>query len=184
MQVTLFKDLKKSKDVPHYYNIEKIVERIKNGTSKELIQQIKAEKDKDKQNELKALLPCILFAGQFLERRDSALIKHSGLCVLDFDKITEDKFEDIYLKLKTNPHVILLFKSPRGLGLKAVIRIPECDKKTHPRYFKGFQFKYQYEFFDESNSNISRVCYESYDPDIYYNPDAVIFTDIAPDSGF
>lgn len=183
MIITVFKDLHKSKSIPHYLSIENVIERIKNGNSKDLIEKILAEPDKDKQDKLKQGLPCILFAGKFSERNAKSLVSHSGLSVIDFDKIPPERLDEVYANVIANPHVMLAFLSPRK-GIKAVIRIPECDKDLHPRYFKGFNKKYQLEFFDESNSDVCRVCYESYDPNIYYNPDAIIFTELMPDSGY
>ena len=81
MTVSVFKDLYKSTDVPFHVSIDKIIKRIKQGTSKELVELIRTgAKDQ------KTKLPCILFAGIFNERNSNSLQKHSGLMVVDFDK--------------------------------------------------------------------------------------------------
>jgi len=58
MIVSVFKDLYKSTDVPFHVPIEKIVNRIKKGTSKEIIDLIR-----NGQLQLKSTLPCIILEG-------------------------------------------------------------------------------------------------------------------------
>ena len=81
MKISLFKSLYSTKDVSYKIEVEEALDRIKNGSSKELIEQIR-NGDKDK----KKLLPAVCFNGTFTSRNDNSLIEHSGLCVLDFDK--------------------------------------------------------------------------------------------------
>ena len=50
--ITIFKDLNNT-STPFFREIEKVVERIKEGTSKELILSIRNESDKSKRNEIK-----------------------------------------------------------------------------------------------------------------------------------
>jgi hypothetical protein len=63
MKISVFKDLFKSKDVPFLLPIETIIDRIKSGTSRVLVEQIRATKDSNLRNALKNTLPSILFAG-------------------------------------------------------------------------------------------------------------------------
>lgn len=106
------------------------------------------------------------------------------MCV-DFDKYEND---EVMLQhramLEQNPHFILLFTSPSGNGIKGVVRIPEATKETHPKYFKAFQEKFDFDYWDKSCSNVDRVCYESYDPEIYVNNDAIIFEPQLIDKGY
>jgi len=85
-QFSVFKDLLKSKDTPYLVDLTKIVNRIKLGKSKWLIDIIRSDIDKETRDKFKQQLPCILFAGEFTERRGNALVKASGLMCLDFDK--------------------------------------------------------------------------------------------------
>lgn len=183
--ITIFKTLYGSKDVPYHVTMEKVIDRIKNGSSAATIQAISDAEDKETKQKLKLTLPCILFAGNFSERNSNSLIKHSGLCVLDFDGIPLDEIESFKEVLKQNEHITLIFKSPRGNGLKAVIKIPEANKESHKKYFKGFENRFNYDYFDSACSNIDRVCFESYDPDLYYNPNAKVFEcNIENDEGY
>jgi hypothetical protein len=181
MVVSVFKDLYKSKDVPFHVPLEKIIKRIQQGTSKELVESIR---NGNKENKNK--LPCILFSGIFNERNSNSLKEHSGLMVLDFDKYPNDKtmFEHLEL-LKQNPHFVILFISPSGNGIKGVIKVSnELTKETHPKIFKEFQKQFEYDYFDIVNSNIDRVCFESSDPNIYVNLEAELFNPILKEEGF
>lgn len=180
MNVSVFKDLFKSKDVPYIVPIEKVLERIRVGKSKELIDQIR-----NGNSDLKKRLPCILFAGEFSERSKNGLVNHSGLMVVDFDKYpNNDVMFDHLHELKKNKHFLSLFISPSGNGIKGVVKIPICDKLSHEKHFKAFYKEFQYEYFDISNCNVDRVCYESYDPNIYINYQAETFTPTIIDEGF
>jgi transcriptional regulator NrdR family protein len=184
MKVTVFKDLFKT-DVPFIVPIEKIIDRIKEGTSKNLIEKIRVCTSKDERNSLKKKLPAIIFSGEFRERHKNGLISHSGLMITDFDNFpNNDVYDDIFKQITSNKHTVLAFESPSGNGIKAVIRIPKCNKDDHEKYFKAFKKEFQYKYFDESNCDISRVCFESYDPNIYINLDAEIYSPKLIDKGF
>lgn len=185
MHVSVFKDLFQSKEVPFIVPLQKVVERIRVGKSKEIVEKIRKSQSKELRNELKKTLPSILFAGEFSQRNSNALVKHSGLMVVDFDQYENSDVMQAHLEqLRQNPHFVLLFISPSGNGIKGVVRVPECDKLTHPKYFKAFADKFNYDYFDRSNSNVDRVCFESYDPNIYVNYDAEIFDAEIIDNGY
>ena len=180
-KISVFKDLFKSTDVPYLLKLREITQRISEGKSKGLIQEIRKGN-----TDLKKKLPCILFAGEFKERNSKGLVKHSGLMVTDFDKYPDKNTMLEHLEeLKQNPHFVLLFISPSGNGIKGVVRVPEnLDKETHPRYFKAFQKAFKFDYFDIANSNVDRVCYESFDPNIYINETAEIFEAEIIDEGY
>jgi hypothetical protein len=169
MQVTIFKNIF-SKE-PHFITVDKALDRIKLGASKGLVLDIRLALDKEKANKLKLNLPSICFSGKFgADRKDEQLVQHSGFIVLDFDDISDlrDKQTEIIQK----DFVYACWVSPSGNGLKALVKI--ADGKKHREHFQSLQ-----EVFpevDRSGINVSRVCYESFDPDIYVNEKAVVFT--------
>lgn len=184
MNITIFKNLF-STDVPFIIPLEKAISRIKNGTSKDLIAQIRKEKDKDKRNKIKSKLPAIVFGGEFSERSKKGLVKHSGLMVIDFDNFPdEESYKVMFNTIKNNTHIITAFRSPSGNGIKAVVLIPVSDEIKHERYFEEFEKEFDYGYFDKSNKDVCRVCFESYDADIYYNPAAVVYSPKLEDKGF
>lgn len=186
MIISVFKDLLKSKDVPYDVSIEKVIERIRVGKSKEIVETIRQSTDKKQIESLKKKLPCILFSGIFKERNSNSLVEHSGLMVVDFDKYPNENTMLEHLELlKQNNHFLLLFISPSGNGIKGVLRVSnELDKETHPKVFKAFQKEFNLDYFDIVNSNIDRVCFESYDPNIYINYEAEIFDPVIKDEGY
>jgi len=175
--VTIFKNIKET-STPFHREIGVVLERIKEGSSKELVKNIRLEKDKSSRNELKKMLPAICFSGTFSKRNDNSINEHSGIICLDFDgypnkkellsdkeRLTKDKF------------VYSVFISPSGNGLKALVKIPQ-DIDNHVNYFNSLDNHFNSEYFDKTCKNISRVCYESYDPLIYINENSSIWDTI------
>ena len=84
MEITIFKDIKETSQ--HFYrDVNIILDRIRDGASKDIIKRIRSEKDKEKINNLKQQLPAVCFSGKFTKRNDKSLSQHSGLICLDFD---------------------------------------------------------------------------------------------------
>ena len=174
-KITVFKDLYKTKDVPYIVTLEKILQRIKNGNDKDIIDQIRIAKSKEEKSKLKTKLPAILFQGEFSHRAIVGLINSSGLMILDFDDITEENdLKNTFNQLKENPFIVSVFLSPSGNGLKAIVHISETDSANYSHIFKAFKKEFNYKYFDISTSDISRVCFSSFDPDIYVNYKAKI----------
>src|SRR5699024_7024988 len=186
--ITAFRNIR-STNTPFFITIDKAIERIKEGKSKELIEKIRKEEDKAKRDKLKTNLPSICFGGKFTQRSKDKLEQSSGYMVADYDDISNKvEFDDLWTELINIPYTYLVFRSPSfgvSYGLKAVIKIPkEITAKRYTEIFKQFQERFPSVFWDSSNSDISRVCYECYDPDLYVNTDAKTFDPIIEDKGF
>jgi len=168
LSVTIFKNIKETA-TPFYREVGVVLERIKDGASKDLVKSIRSERDKVKRNDLKKLLPAICFSGTFTKRNDTSLTEHSGLMCLDFDGYPKmkDMLEEKE-RLSKNRYVYSVFISPSGNGLKALVKIPQ-DADNHINYFNSLEKHFNSEFFDKTCKNVSRVCYESYDPLVYVN---------------
>ena len=154
---------------PFYLTIDKALERIKSGKSKQMVTDIRTTQDKDKASELKKNLPSICFSGKFTERKDECLVEHSGYLILDFDHV-----EDIdYKKHEVFKYefVKAAWVSPSGNGVKALVKI--ADKKKHKEHFQALQDIFK--DIDKSGINVSRVCFESYDEHILIRQDEVAF---------
>ena len=176
-QVTIFKNIKET-ETPFFKEVSFILKRIKEGKSKNLIKEIRKEKDKTARNELKKNLPAICFSGQFNKRSDASLLEHSGIMCLDFDgyKKQKDMLQDKEMFIN-NKFVLSVFVSPSGNGLKVLIKIP-ADADNHIKYFTSLKTEFDSTYFDTTSKNLSRVCYESYDPLLYYNPNSLIWDTI------
>jgi len=183
--ISVFRDLYKPNETPFSVPLWKCLERIKKGVSKDIILHARDTDSKDEYDKRKAKLPCIIFGGEFKQRNKKGLINHSGLMVIDFDKFPDEKtLKKLFKELKSNKHIVTLFVSPSNNGIKGVVKIPKCDALDHERYFKQFYKDFDYDYFDESNCNVDRVCYESYDPNIYINYNAETYEPKLIDKGF
>ena len=173
-QVTIFQNIRDT-DTPFFRDVHVILERIRNGATKEIVKKIRLEKRKPERNEIKKELPAICFSGTFNKRADNAIMTHSGLICLDFDGYTKQK-ELLQDKetLSKNKYVFSVFISPSGNGLKVLVRIP-ADAENHSNYFNSLEKYFNSQYFDRTSKNLSRVCYESYDPLIHINDNSSIW---------
>jgi hypothetical protein len=175
--VTIFKNIRET-EAPFFKDVTYILQRIKEGKSKELVKNIRSEKNKTIRNELKKELPAVCFSGQFNKRADTSIVEHSGLICLDFDGYEKQKdlLEDKE-NFQNNKFVFSVFVSPSGNGLKVLVKIPpEAD--NHVKYFNALKKEFDSQYFDSTSKNISRVCYESYDPLLYLNETSSVWDTI------
>jgi hypothetical protein len=172
--VTIFQNIRDT-DTPFFRPVNKILERIKSGATKELVKKIRTESNKAERNELKKQLPAICFSGTFNKRLDTSLIQHSGLVCLDFDGYLKQK-ELLQDKesLSKSKFVYSVFISPSGNGLKVLVKIPE-DPENHVNYFNSLEKRFNSPYFDKTSKNLSRVCYESYDPLLHINENSSVW---------
>jgi hypothetical protein len=168
-------------DQPFYRDIMYVLERIRSGSSKNLIKEIRGCNTQQEQYELKLKLPAICFSGTFQKRNDESLIEHSGLICLDFDKYRKrtDMYDDRDMFEKSK-YVFAVFVSPSGNGLKVLVKIP-ADASKHKSYFNALGKFFNNSHFDTTSKNVSRVCYESYDPSIYVNENSVVWDETLED---
>jgi hypothetical protein len=177
--VTIFQNIRDT-DTPFFRDVHVILERIKDGAgaTKDLVKKIRLEKRKPERQELKKQLPAICFSGTFNKRTDASLLEHSGLICLDFDGYEKQK-ELLQDKesLSKNKYVFSVFISPSGNGLKVLVKIP-ADAENHTMYFNSLEKHFASPYFDKTSKNLSRVCYESYDPLIAINENSSIWDTI------
>jgi hypothetical protein len=177
-KVTIFQNIKET-DTPFHREVGVILERIKNGSSKKLVKNIRTTKDKGERNELKKKLPALCFSGVFNKRKDSALVEHSGLICLDFDGYEKQKLLlEHKEKLTKDNYVYSVFISPSGNGLKVLVKIP-ANPENHINYFNSLEKYFDSPYFDKMCKNVSRVCYESYDPLLYTNENSKLWDTIS-----
>lgn len=171
MHVSAYKDIF-DKNSQLTISVDKALERIKTGEkSKPLVYQIRGEKNKDKRDKLKQKLVCITFSGKFSERKDECLIQHSGFMCLDFDYKTEAQAKDRFEKMKSWPYSYAVWISPSGNGVKVLVKVKHPEK--HREHFQSLQQVFP--DIDGSGINVSRVCYESYDPEIHINQQSQVW---------
>lgn len=183
MIITIFKNLQ-STNTPFFKDIDFVLDRIKSGKSKTIVENVRKQKTKELADKIKVTLPAICFSGTFTKRADNSIIEHSGLICLDFDKYeSDDLLNEDRTKLIADKYTFALFTSPSGNGLKLLVKIPlEID--NHKKYFDALEKHYNNNHFDTTSKNISRVCFESYDSDLYLNKKSKTWTDKVEDEQF
>jgi hypothetical protein len=94
---------------------------------------------------------------------------------LDFDGYDKQKtlLQDKE-NLSKSKYVFSVFISPSGDGLKILVKIP-TDPENHTSYFNSLEKHFNSPYFDKTSKNLSRVCYESYDPLIHVNENSSIW---------
>lgn len=174
-EITIFRNINTVYQ-PLHKDVTVAFQRIKQGSSKDVIKAIRQQTSKKAQDEIKQNLPSICFSGKFTKRSDSDIIEHSGLICLDFDKYENNaQLQDDKQKFCKDHFVMSCFISPSGNGLKVIVKIPrEIDK--HKNYFYALKRHFNNPRWDDTSSNISRVCYESFDSLIYVNMDSEVWT--------
>src|SRR5690606_10663519 len=126
-----------------------VLERIRNGASKSLIEQVRKAPNDDIRSEIKKQLPVVCFSGTFRYRSISGLIRHSELLVLDFDNIPENQFEKPKQSLKNDKPIFALWVSPSGNGIKCLVRIPP-EENNHKRYYSSLKEHINSEYLADS----------------------------------
>lgn len=176
-KISIFKNFNEV-SAAYHRDVLEVLERIHVGKSKAIIEALAKTDDKELQQRLKKTLPAILFSGTFTQRNAVSILDHSGLICLDFDKFdTPEQMNQYRTTFIEDKYTFSCFVSPRGNGLKVIVKIPQ-DVPNHKRYFEALNKYYNNPYFDTSCSDICRICFESYDPNIYINQDSEIWTEL------
>ena len=177
-KITIFKNIKET-EAPFHREVQVVLDRIKDGATKKLVKQIRTTKDKSERNDLKKLLPAICFSGTFTKRNDASIVRHSGLICLDFDGYEKKKtLLEHKENLTKDPYTYSVFISPSGNGLKVLVKVPALPE-NHIKFFNSLEKYYESAYFDKMCKNVSRVCYESYDPLLFCNPNSQMWDTIS-----
>jgi len=153
-------------------------------TQIEAIRQAAAEGDKERCATLKRSLPAVIVGAVFEGQRKKEGFRR-GLCqlVLDVDKLDAPQLADLTTYLRKDPIVQYFNISPSGNGVKIFIgytteagEVPTdwatYEALHHAAYdyvVEAFRQCYGYDV-DTTGRDPMRICFLSYDPDAYYNP--------------
>lgn len=160
-----------SKDIGVY------LDDIKNGKYRDLILEIRSKKTKEERDVLKARLSGCCFTGKFSRRAIAGLSKPSHIAILDFDKFKDvQKAKEYISNVK---YTFACWISPSGDGVKALCKIPPVNtNEDYKDYVIALYDVYNLpDNSDTGTCDISRFCYDSYDPELYLNEKSDLFTD-------
>ncbi|MBF0548877.1 MAG: hypothetical protein HQM08_30945 [Candidatus Riflebacteria bacterium] len=159
--------------------IESVLNEIKSGVYKKKIEHLRTlsrikDGDSDSPYTLfKLKLPSVTFAGIFTRHKKDCLQKPSGYMILDADHVQD--LASMKEKICNDQHVSFCFVSPGGDGLKIGIKVdPAKWTATYLTAEKYFLEKYNLKL-DPANKDVSRLCFMSYDPELFVNHDSEIF---------
>lgn len=133
-----------------------------------LVKQGEKEKASEKKKQLLAFTP----SGVFKEKRlMSNLERYTQFLHLDFDKLTQEQLHNAFQIISKIPYTFLCFISPSGNGLKVFIEV-NTGFEQHETAYKQVQKFYENATglkADSSCKDITRLCFISYDPNLYKN---------------
>ncbi len=165
----------KDMDCSHVVKITSVLNSIKNGRWKDVILKIreaKANKNKSEVDRLKLTIPAVTWSGVFEEREDDACVHYNKLIVLDIDVISDSRLEKLKIELLDNPWIYAFFDGP-SKGIKVLVFISSEIEWHSSHCFihleSAFMELYGIQL-DKSGKNPSRLCFVSYDPKLYINP--------------
>ncbi len=144
------------------------------------VERIRATDDKAERDKLKATLPAITPSGVFSYRSADALVKHSRLICLDIDYKGNEaigNFFELKEQLVKIPNVSFCIKSVSGKGYAVGIPIAYPDR--HGQHFDTLKRIFWEKIglvVDKACRDVSRLRGYSYDPDVYLNDNAKVFT--------
>jgi hypothetical protein len=161
-----------------------MLQRIQDGTYQAHVEQLrhilategKGKKYDDAKKRSMAFTP----AGVFAKRANAQLLTPSGLLNFDFDHVPN--LADAKAQLTQDPCVVYVFVSPSGDGLKVAVWADGIVDDTTYKHAWGTVRDYFERTYpdiavanDKACKDIARLCYVSWDPDLYSNPNALLY---------
>lgn len=178
-KVTIFANAKDQMGA-HYPTVKQTLKRIKDGASKESVEKIREKYAKKEEYATdKIFLPSVIFAGIADRvskdkkgfdtlRNDECVSQHSGFFVIDFDDVDT---EVIKARLKKDTYIYACWRGVTK-GAKALVKCPPNITK-HSEYYNAFLSRYPE--LDSTSKNIGRLCFESYDPELFVNEGSLVW---------
>lgn len=155
-----------------------LYELIKSDRYKDQILSVRSS-SKDDLDKKKRNLDYVTPAGVFEARNKNGLLEPSGYAPIDIDNIGACYINEIKNKLKGDKYISLLFTSPSGSGLKALIKVPQDSDYSDyvEEYYNYLSKNYGIDIknLDKQTKDISRACFVSYDPDAFLNLESKMF---------
>lgn len=161
-------------------SIEQILNEIRSGSHKTKIDELRLNLtagNKEFYDNFKKQLPAVTFSGVFSAVRNSDHLKnYNPVIVIDIDKLEYDDLSPVYNALSNDIYVFSFWRSPSNLGFKGLVPISyssdsndiDLNIKHRSAFYKlADYFKESYNIIlDKSGSDITRLCFLSYDEEL------------------
>ncbi len=180
--VTIFKNFN---EVVEHKSISTILEEIKTGKYKHSIVYLRKsllEKKQEAYDKAKKSLPAFTPSAKFVGgRKLEYLAEYSKCIILDIDKLSAADLQNASHLTNQSEFTYASFISPSGNGLKILVKI-NSDKANHKEAFLLVQAHYESILkleIDKSGKDLTRLCFYSFDENLYLNENATVFTTLS-----
>jgi predicted P-loop ATPase len=177
-ELSIFKGFNKVAGHKTYETIAEIIRSSKYKEKIEILQNLLLQGKKKEYSNQKKVLPAFTTSGKFEGGRKMNFLKeYSKIIILDIDKLEQSQLKEIKQKSISNKYTYSCFISPSGKGLKILVKIDNSVSK-HKETFLKIQAYYEKLLqvnIDPSGKDVTRLCFFSYDKDLYLNPQSETF---------
>jgi hypothetical protein len=181
--VTIFKNFN---EVVEHKSLSTILDEIKTGKYKHAIIYLRkslSEKKQEAYDKAKKSLPAFTPSAKFVGgRKLEFLAEYSNCIILDIDKLSKNDLQNASHLANQNEFTYASFISPSGNGLKILVKI-NSDKANHKDAFLLVQAHYESILkleIDKSGKDVTRLCFYSFDENLYLNENASVFVASIP----
>ncbi|MEN2436287.1 BT4734/BF3469 family protein [Weeksellaceae bacterium A-14] len=178
MVVSIFKNFN---EVVQNQNIVEVLSDIKTGKYKNIITYLRkslAESKMEAYERAKKSLPAFTPSASFKGgRKLEFILQYTQIVVLDIDKLTKEQLTNAKTLATQSPYTLADFISPSVNGLKILVKI-NSSQENHKEAFLALQKFYEDLLalpIDKSGKDVTRLCFVSYDTDLYLNENASIY---------
>ena len=176
--ITIFKNFN---EVIEHKTIPEILHEIKTGKYRPGITYLRkslAENKLEAYEKAKKSLPAFTPSGKFVGGRKMEFLEaYSNFIILDIDKLSQTDLQNAKHKANQSEYTYASFISPSGNGLKILVKV-NTTKEDHKETFLAIQKHYEtllnHEI-DKSGKDITRLCFYSFDDNLYQNEAAIVF---------
>ncbi len=158
-----------------------VLSSIRDGDFKDTVLRVQDLLNKslpDEAKKVKSTLPCFVASGVTVGGHGGVNLKqYNNTIILDIDHVAPDGLPSLIQAACNSPYTMVCFRSPSYLGCKILVKT-DNNPEYHIQAF--IELKAYFENLlnvkiDPTGKNITRLCFMSYDPDLFFNPDSQIF---------
>jgi hypothetical protein len=176
--ITIFKNFN---EVIEHKTIPEILHEIKTGKFRPGITYLRkslAENKMEAYEKAKKSLPAFTPSGKFVGGRKMEFLEaYSNFIILDIDKLSQTDLQNTKHIANQCEYTYASFISPSGNGLKILVKV-DIKKEDHKETFLAIQKHYETllnQEIDKSGKDITRLCFYSFDDNLYQNENAKVF---------
>lgn len=162
-----------------------ILEEIKTGKYKHAIVYLRKSLSENKMEayeKAKKSLPAFTPSGKFIGgRKMEFLVDYSNYIILDIDKLQQEELAKVNHSARQCEFTYACFISPSGNGLKILVKV-SSTKNEHKETFLAIQDHYEKLLnleIDKSGKDITRLCFYSWDENLFINENAKTFVTLS-----